>query len=143
MEEEAEDYFNRIDELGGVIPAIKANFFQKEIANASYRYQQEVENKDRTIVAVNEYKPREPCSVEILKIDETVAEKQIANLNEVKKIRNNEAVQEKLDKLIEAAKGTDNLMPYIIDCVREYAAVGEIMNALKVVFGEYREDSIF
>ncbi|MHA1148554.1 MAG: acyl-CoA mutase large subunit family protein [Promethearchaeota archaeon] len=143
MEEEAEDYFKRIEELGGIIPAIKANFFQKEIANASYRYQQEVEKRDRIIVAVNKYKPRDPCSIEILKIDESVAEQQIAKLNEVKKIRNNKAVKEKIEKLIEAAKGTENLMPYIIECVREYASVGEIMGALKSVFGEYREDSIF
>ena len=143
MEEESEAYFEKIEELGGVIPAIKANFFQKEIANASYKYQKEVENKERIIVAVNEYKPREPCSIELLKIDEKVAEEQVEKLNEIKSERNNEKIKEILEKLKEAAKGTENLMPYIIDAVREYAAIGEIMETLKEVFGIYREDSIY
>jgi len=143
MEEESEAYFEKIEELGGVIPAIKANFFQKEIANASYKYQKEVENKERIIVAVNEYKPREPCSIELLKIDEKVAEEQVEKLNKIKSERNNEKIKEILEKLKEAAKGTENLMPYIIDAVREYAAIGEIMETLKEVFGIYREDSIY
>ncbi|MHA1282297.1 MAG: acyl-CoA mutase large subunit family protein [Promethearchaeota archaeon] len=143
MEQEAEKYFEKIEELGGVIPAIKANFFQQEIANAAYKYQQEVENKERIIVGVNDFKLREPCSVEILKIDEKVAEEQIARLKKVKEERDNDAVKEKLEKLKEAARGTENLMPYIIDCVREYASVGEIIGALKEVFGTYEEDSIF
>jgi len=143
MEEQAEEYFQRIEELGGVIPAIKANFFQKEIANASYRFQQEVENKERTIVAVNEYVQREPCRTEILKIDESVAKEQENKLNKIKEIRNNDNVKKTLNCLREAAKGRENLMPYIIDAVREYASIGEIMEVLKEVFGIYREDSIF
>jgi len=143
MEEDAEDYFNKIEELGGVIPAIKANFFQKEIANASYRFQQEVESRERTIVAVNEYKQRDACHTEILKIDEGVAEIQEGKLNTVKEGRNNETVKEKLVKLKEAAKGTENLMPFIIDAVREYASIGEIMSVLTEEFGKYVEDSIF
>ena len=143
MEEEAENYFEKIKELGGVIPAIRANFFQREIANASYKYQKEIENNERTIVAVNQYRQRDACSTEILKIDESVAETQIKNLNEVKKARNNDLVKEKLEKVTEAAKGSENLMPYIIDAVREYASIGEIMAALKEVFGTYVEDSIF
>jgi len=143
MEEDAENYFKRIEDLGGVVPAIKANFFQKEIANASYKYQQEVENKERTIVAVNQFKQREPCSVPLLKIDEKVASEQIRKLNKLKEERNNDKVQEKLKRLKEAAKGTENLMPFIIDAVREYTSIGEIINALKEVFGTYHEDSIF
>ncbi|MFX0001039.1 MAG: methylmalonyl-CoA mutase [Candidatus Hodarchaeota archaeon] len=143
MEEEAEDYFKRIEDLGGVVPAIKANFFQKEIANASYKYQQEIENRERTIVAVNEFEQREPCSVPLLKIDEEVAREQIRKLNKLKEERNNEKVQEKLERLKEAARGTENLMPFIIDAVREYTSIGEIINALKEVFGTYHEDSIF
>jgi len=143
MEEEAENYFEKIKELGGVIPAIRANFFQKEIANASYKYQKEIENNERTIVAVNQYRQKDACSTEILKIDESVAGTQIKKLNEVKKARNNDKVKEKLEKVTEAAKGSENLMPYIIDAVREYASIGEIMAALKEVFGTYVEDSIF
>lgn len=143
MEKEAEAYFERIDALGGVIPAIKANFFQKEIANASYKYQQEIESKERIIVGVNDFKLREPCTTPLLKIDEKVSEEQIENLNKLKEIRDNEKVVETLKKLKQAAKSDKNLMPYIIDAVREYASVGEIISTLKEVFGIYIEDSIF
>jgi methylmalonyl-CoA mutase N-terminal domain/subunit len=143
IEEEAEAYFDKIEALGGVIPAIKANFFQKEIANASYQYQREIEKKDRIIVGVNDFQLREPCATPLLKIDEKVAKKQIEILHSVKAQRNNALVQEKLEDLKRAAKGTENLMPYIMDAIREYASIGEVMAALKEVFGEYREDSIF
>ncbi|MBA7601760.1 Methylmalonyl-CoA mutase [subsurface metagenome] len=143
MEEEAENYFQRIEDLGGVIPAIEANFFQKEIANASYKYQREIENRERTIVAVNQFEQREPCSVPLLKIDEEVANEQIRKLNKLKEERDNKKVNEKLLRLKEAAKGTENLMPFIIDAVREYASIGEIINVLKEIFGAYHEDSIY
>ncbi|MFX1364621.1 MAG: methylmalonyl-CoA mutase [Promethearchaeota archaeon] len=143
MEEEAENYFRRIDDLGGVIPAIKANFFQKEIANASYKYQQEIENRERTIVAVNQFDQREPCTVPLLKIDEQIAKEHIRKLNELKEERDNDKVIEKLNRLKEAAKGSENLMPFIIEAVREYTSIGEIINALKEIFGTYHEDSIF
>ena len=143
MEEEAEMYFEKIEALGGVIPAIKANFFQKEIANASYKYQREVEARDRIIVGVNDVKLREPCATPLLKIDEDVAREQIENLQRLRDQRSNENVQAKLDALKEAAKGTENLMPYIMDAIREYASIGEVMAALKDIFGVYREDSIF
>lgn len=143
MEEEAENYFQQIDELGGVIPAIKANFFQKEIANASYKYQQEIENRERTIVAVNQYQQKEPCTIPLLKIDEEVAKEQVNTLNKIKQERDNDKIQENLLKLKEAAKGTENLMPYIMDAIRVYASIGEIINTLKEEFGTYFEDSIF
>ncbi|MFX0024029.1 MAG: methylmalonyl-CoA mutase [Candidatus Hermodarchaeota archaeon] len=143
MEEEAENYFKRIEDLGGVVPAIKANFFQKEIANASYKYQQEIENRERTFVAVNEFGKREPCSVPLLKIDEEIAQDQVRKLNELKERRDNDKVKEKIERLKEAARGKENLMPFIIDAVREYTSIGEIINALKEVFGTYHEDSIF
>ena len=143
MEEESEVYFKKIEALGGVIPAIKANFFQKEIASASYKYQREVEARDRTIVGVNDVQLREPCATPLLKIDENVAREQIENLQRLRDQRSNEKVQAKLDALKEAAKGTENLMPYIIDAIREYASIGEVMATLKDVFGVYVEDSIF
>ncbi len=143
MEQEAENYFEKIEELGGVIPAIKANFFQKEIANASYKYQQEIEKQERTIVGVNEFKLREACTTPILKIDEEVTKDQIRNLKKIKDERDEEKVREALEKLKNAARGTENLMSYIIDAVREYASIGEIMSALKEIFGIYIEDSIF
>jgi len=143
MEEEAEIYFEKIEALGGVIPAIKANFFQKEIANASYKYQREVESKDRIIVGVNDFQLRESCATPLLKIDENIGKKQIEILQSVRDQRNNKQVLEKLENLKQAAKGTENLVPYIMSAVREYASIGEIMTILKEVFGEYREDSIF
>ncbi len=143
MEEEAERYFERIEDFGGVIPAIKANFFQREIANAAYKYQKEVEKKDRIIVGVNEFQLRETCTTPLLKIDEEVAKHQVERLNQTKTERNNDKVKEALEKLRDAAKGTENLMPFIIDCVREYTSIGEIMNTLTEIFGTYREDSIF
>ncbi|MFX1324839.1 MAG: methylmalonyl-CoA mutase [Promethearchaeota archaeon] len=143
MEEEAENYFKQIEDLGGVIPAIKANFFQKEIANASYKYQKEIENRERIIVAVNQFQQKEPYTVPLLKIDEDVAKEQAKMLNDIKVERKNAVVNEKLEKLKEAAYGTENLMSYIMDAVRYYASIGEIINALKEVFGTYHEDSIF
>jgi len=143
MEEEAEIYFEKIEALGGVIPAIKANFFQKEIANASYKYQREIESKDRIIVGVNDFQVRESCGTPLLKIDENIGKEQIEILQSVRDQRNNTKVLEKLETLKQAAKGTENLMPYIMEAVREYASIGEVMTTLKEVFGEYREDSIF
>jgi methylmalonyl-CoA mutase N-terminal domain/subunit len=143
MEEEAEKYFERIEQLGGVIPAIRENFFQREIANSSYKYQKEIENKERIIVGVNEFQIREPCAVKLLKIDEEIAKQQLEKLKQIKKKRDAGKVKEALEKLKKAAKGTENLMPYIITAVREYISIGEIMTTLKEVFGGYQEDSIF
>ncbi len=143
MEEEAEKYFEKIEALGGVIPAIRENFFQKEIANASYQFQQEVESNEYTIVGVNQFKQKEACITEILKIDEDVAEFQVQNVRNMKSNRDNNKVKQKLLALKKASGGTENLMPYIIDAVREYASVGEIIGTLKEVFGIYKEDSIF
>ncbi|MHA1292315.1 MAG: acyl-CoA mutase large subunit family protein [Promethearchaeota archaeon] len=143
MEEEAEKYFEKIEELGGVIPAIKANFFQQEIANAAYKYQQNIEKKEQIIIGVNEFQLKDQCSTPLLKIDDSVAKQQIERLKKIKLERDNQKVYETLKKLKEAAKGTENLMPYIINAVREYASIGEIINTLKEVFGTYREDSIF
>ena len=143
MEQEVENYFDKIDELGGVIPAIRANFFQKEIANASYKYQQEIENNERIIVGVNKYKQEDSCSTEILKLDDTIAEEQVKKLNDIKNLRNDKKLASKLENLKRAAEGTENLMPYILDVVREYASIGEIITILKQIFDVYREDSIF
>ncbi len=143
MEEEAEKYFTQIEELGGVIPAIKANFLQKEVANASYKYQQEVENRDKTIVAVNQFQQEESTAVPILRIDDDVAQEQVEKLEQIKKDRDNNKVHETLESLKTAAEGTENLMPFIMDAIRAYASIGEIINTLKEVFGTYIEDSIF
>jgi methylmalonyl-CoA mutase N-terminal domain/subunit len=144
MEAEAEEYFRKIEQLGGVIPAIEAGFFQQEIADAAYRYQQAVDKKERIIVGVNEYvDPDEQIDIEILYIDPKVEEEQVARLQRLRRERDNQAVQSRLAALKDAARGTENLMPYILDAVRVYATLGEIIQVLKDVFGEYRERPIF
>jgi methylmalonyl-CoA mutase N-terminal domain/subunit len=144
MEAEAEEYFRKIEQLGGVIPAIEAGFFQQEIADAAYRYQQAVDKKERIIVGVNEYvDPDEKLDIEILYIDPKVEEEQVARLQRLRRERDNEQVERRLAALKDAARGTENLMPYILDAVRVYATLGEIIQVLKDVFGEYRERPIF
>jgi len=144
MESGAEDYFKRIDALGGVVKAIDKGFFQREIADAAYRYQQEIENNKRISVGVNEFIDEgEKIEIPLLKITDEDEANQVKNLQELKRTRHNEAVRRTLHDLESAAKGSENLMPYIMDCVREYATLGEVVNVLKDVFGEYREPPMF
>ena len=142
MEQQAEEYFKRIEELGGVIPAIHKNFFQTEIANAAYKYQREIDTNKRFIIGVNKFQSEIFELPDLLDIEEAVSEHQINRLNEIKKTRDNERVNMLLAKLKEAAKGTENLIPYILDAVKEYTSVGEIIGALKEVFGVYKEQQI-
>ncbi|MEX2715819.1 MAG: methylmalonyl-CoA mutase family protein, partial [Candidatus Sigynarchaeota archaeon] len=144
MEEEAEKYFKKIDELGGVIPAIKKNFFQMEIARSAYEYQKQIESGEQSVVAVN-FQKTSSCGpkVDLLKIGPEVAEKQIAKLAKVKATRDNTAVSAALAKVKAAARSTDNLVYPILEAVKAYASVGEIIATLKEVFGVHKEDAIF
>lgn len=138
MEEEALEYIRRIDEMGGMVKAIEMGFPQREVMESAYRYQQAVEKKEKIIVGVNAFeKEHEPIS--ILEIDETVARKQLERLREVKRTRNAAKVKESLEDLKRAARDEVNLMPFILECVKRYATLGEIIDSLKVVFGEYEE----
>jgi len=144
MEEEAEKYFEKIDSLGGVIPAIEAGFFQKEIADAAYRYQQELDKKEKIIVGVNEFvEENEKLDIPILRIPKEVEDKQKRRLKELRNSRNNEKVRESLQQLTRSAKEGTNLMPRILDCARNYVTLGEMCNQLKEVFGVYEEQSVF
>jgi methylmalonyl-CoA mutase N-terminal domain/subunit len=144
MEKEAEDYFERIDSLGGVIPAIEKGFFQREIANAARKYQDEIEKKERLIVGVNAFKEKEEkLEIPILKIDPTVEREQIENLKKLKRSRNQTHVKESLLRLRTAARDGANLMPRFIDCARAYATIGEMIDVLKAEFGVYKEPVIF
>jgi methylmalonyl-CoA mutase N-terminal domain/subunit len=143
MEAEAEKYFQRIEELGGVLAAIDVGFFQQEIADAAYRYQQEIESKERIIVGVNEYRMAEPLQVELLKISPQVEEEQKKLLRALRERRDNLACQNRLKELRQAARTSDNLIPYILDCVRAYTTEGEIIQVLREVFGEYKEKPVF
>jgi methylmalonyl-CoA mutase N-terminal domain/subunit len=142
MERQAENYFKRIEELGGVIPAIEAGFFQKEIADSAFRYQQELEQKRRLVVGVNEFKVDEEEPIEILRIDPKLESEQVARVREVRKKRDQSRCSAALTQLRKAATGTDNLMPYILEAVRAYATEGEIMNTMVEVFGTYTERAV-
>ncbi|MCH8019463.1 methylmalonyl-CoA mutase family protein [candidate division KSB1 bacterium] len=144
MEQEAEEYFERIDALGGVIPAIEKGFFQRDIAKAARKYQDEIEAKDRLIVGVNSHKEKdEKLDIPILRIDEKVTKEQIDSLNKVKASRNDTAVNDSLNHLREAAKDGSNLMPQFIECAKAYATIGEMIDILKDEFGVYKEPIIF
>ncbi len=143
MEEEAYSYFNRIDKLGGVLPAVEMGFQQREIAEAAARYQREIDSHERVIVGVNEYEVQENLQVPLLRVDESGARRQMDRLNRVKRERNGERVGSSLAAIREAAaKPRENLMPYLIDAVNDYATLGEIMGVLREVWGEYREEAI-
>ncbi|MDA8222549.1 MULTISPECIES: acyl-CoA mutase large subunit family protein [Desulfosporosinus] len=143
MEEGAEEYFRKIDELGGVLGAIQENFFQQEIADAAYRYQQEIESKDRIIVGINDFINEEKDKIDLLKIDPEVERAQVNRVKALKQSRDNIRVQTTLDDLKVAAQGSDNLIPKIMDAVRAYATEGEMIAVLKEIFGEYREQAVF
>jgi methylmalonyl-CoA mutase N-terminal domain/subunit len=142
MEEETYQVFDKIEEFGGVVPAIEAGYFQQEIAQSAYRYQREIDTQKRIVVGVNDYRLDEPLTIPLLRMDPEGYERQVSRLNQLKRERDNDEVQRRLDALRQAAEGTDNLMPYILDAVRAYATLGETCGVLRDVFGEYREPVI-
>ena len=144
MEKGCRDYFDQIDKLGGVIPAIEKGFFQREIARAAFTYQREVEEKKRIIVGVNDYVDEgEEIKIDLLKIGPEVAERQKRVLADVRHDRDDAGVKAALAGLRAAAEGTDNLMPHFVECCRVYATEGEMIGTLRDVFGEYREPPIY
>jgi len=144
MEKEAEEIFEQIDSLGGVIPAIEAGYFQKEIADAAYRYQLEVERKEKYIVGVNEFVEKdEKIEIPILYISPEVQKKQRQRLAELRQSRNNDAVKESLIELRKAASDGKNLMPPLIKAARNYVTLGEMTGELKEIFGTYQETAVF
>ena len=144
MEKEAYKYFDEIEKFGGVIPAINAGFFQREIANAAYKYQKKIEEQKKIIVGLNKFQEEEEeLEIELLKIDQEVEREQIKRLGRLKSERNNDLVKKDLEKLKEAARGTKNLVPLVLQAARDYVTEGEIISALKEVFGEYKETPIF
>ena len=142
MEREAYEYFRRIEELGGVIPAIERGFFQSEIADAAYRYQREIDDGTRKIVGVNAYAEDKPLRIPLLQMDAAGYERQVERLAEVRKRRDSGRVGQTLDRLRLAAQGTENTMPYLMDAVRAYATLGEIVSVMKEVFGVYEESTV-
>jgi methylmalonyl-CoA mutase N-terminal domain/subunit len=143
MEEETYKYFDKVQRLGGVIPAIEKGFFQREIAESAYRYQKETDENQRIIVGVNRYTLDEKPSIPILKMDEKGEERQIHRLQKLRKERDGPKVQRHLQQLRKAAMGDENLMPSILDCIHSYATLGETCDVLREVFGEYKEQAIY
>ncbi len=144
MEEAAEEYFRRVDELGGVVKAIEAGFFQREIGRAAYEYQKAVERERKIVVGVNRYQLEdEKIEIPLLKIDPEVEIEQRNAVRKVRTDRDNDKAARELARLETAARGRDNLMPIILDCARCYCTEGEIIAALKEVFGEYLEPPVF
>jgi methylmalonyl-CoA mutase N-terminal domain/subunit len=144
LEEEAYDYFDRIAKLGGMVQAIKENFPQREIAEASYRYQSEVEAKQRIVVGVNRYVQQDEQPIAILKIDPALEDKQVARVRALKARRDSAKVEQRLAELkAAAADESKNLMPVIVDAARDYVTMGEMCDAWREVWGVWRETPVF
>lgn len=140
IEKEAYDYIDKIDRMGGAVAAIEQGYMQQEMAAHAYEYQHEVELGKRTVIGVNKFNDsKKLAEQDVLTADLSVGERQIARLEKMKAARDNGAVKVALEKLREAAKGTENLMPYLIDAVKTYATLGEICGVLREEFGEYKQ----
>ncbi len=143
LEAEAYEYFDRIRSLGGVIPAIKENFFQQEIADASFRYQREVEAKQRIIVGVNRYQSKDENELEILRVDPALEGEQIARVKALRERRDSAAAETALARLRQGAEGDANLMPLMVDAAKAYVTMGEMCDTLREVWGVWRETPVF
>lgn len=143
MEEKAWEYIDKVDKMGGMLVAIEKGFPQIEIANAAYKFQRQIDSGEKVMVGVNKYVAEEEAPIEILKIDEKIAAKQIRRLNEVKRTRDNRQVAQALNELRTACKGTRNVMPCVIEAVRAYATEHEICDVYREVFGEYRDPGFY
>lgn len=142
MEEGTEEYLQQIEDLGGVLKAIELGFFQQEIADSAYSYQKSLEEEKKILVGVNRFQEEESLKMEILKIHPEIEKKQKARLNEIKEGRQSKLVEESLFELQRAASSEENLLPYILEAVKSYATLGEMISVLKEVFGTYRERAV-
>ncbi len=138
IEKEALELIEKIDKAGGVVAAIEEGFIQRQIENAAYEYQKEIESGERLIVGVNSFQVDEEKSASTLKVDPEIENVQVGNLSQLKETRDNNKVRESLNELDRAARSETNLFPYVLNAVKEYATLGEICNILRGVFGEYR-----
>ena len=141
MESQAYEYFDKIEKLGGVLPAIERGFFQGEISDSAYRYQREIDQQIRKVIGVNAHKDQKEPEIPILKIDPEGYKKQVGRIEQLKKDRDQGRVGQTLDQLRVACQGTENTMPYILEAVHAYATLGEITEVMKDIFGTYREEN--
>ena len=137
LEAASYEYFRRIDDIGGVIPALETGFLQREIADASYIYQMEDDSKERITVGVNEYRTDEGTEIPLLRVDREGEKKQIDGLNDLRRTRDNREVAKRLKALEQAARGSENTMPHLVEASKAYATLGEMMDVFRDVFGEY------
>ena len=142
LEEKAMAYISKIDELGGMLRAIEQGFPQKEIQNSAYDYQLAVERKEQIIVGVNEYEIKEEPQKDLLRRNLAVEKSQVERVRQLRASRDNQAVQQALSALLAAAKGSENLMPHMVNAAKAYVTIGEAMNVLKEAFGEYKENIV-
>jgi methylmalonyl-CoA mutase, N-terminal domain len=142
IEQQAYDYFRRVEDLGGVIPAIERGFFQSEISDAAYRYQREIDRGIRRIVGVNAYAEKKPLTIPILEMDPQGYARQVRRLEDLRRTRDTGRVGQVLDRLRIAMEGTENTMPHIMEAVHAYATLGEIIQVMKEVFGIYEEPTM-
>jgi methylmalonyl-CoA mutase N-terminal domain/subunit len=138
LEQDCSDYFRRIEDFGGVLPALEAGFFQKEIAEASFRYQQEVERRERIVVGVNEYVTDEAANMPVLEMEADGERRHADRLRQVRAERDGQQASACLRRLEEACNGRENLMPYLLEAVEAYCTLGEICAAMRRAFGEYQ-----
>ncbi len=143
IEEKAWEYIEKIDKMGGMLAAIDKGFPQMEIANAAYAFQQQIDRGEKVMVGVNKYVAEEETPIELLKIDEKVAVEQLKRLDEIKRVRDNRKVSQTLGDLRAACKSDKNVMPYVIEAVREYVTEQEICDEYREVFGEYQDPGYF
>jgi len=143
IEQQAEDYIEKIDSMGGMLRAIEKGFVQREIQESSYKYQKDVESTQRTVVGVNEYVIKETIAMDLLKVDPEVEKKQKERLEKIKTTRDTARVEKALHALQKGAQTDENVMPLIVDAVKYYATIGEICDVLREVFGEYKAPVIF
>jgi methylmalonyl-CoA mutase N-terminal domain/subunit len=139
IEAKAWDYIEKIDAMGGAVKAIEEGYIQNEIASSAYEYQQAIEKGEKIIVGVNKFTTREEAQTSIFRVDDSIRQLQVEKLRKLKAEREQTAVEERLNKIKQAAKNDENLMPYIIDAVEYYATLGEIADTLRTVFGEFRQ----
>ena len=134
-----EKYIDKIDEMGGSVEAIKKGYIQREIRRSAYNYQKKVDSGEQVIVGVNKFATEEEPELELFEIDEKVEKKQVERLKRLRSERDNEKVSRLLDEVRQVASSEDNIMPVLIEAVKAYATVGEISDAMRDVFGEYKE----
>ena len=139
IEAQAYAYFRRIEDLGGVLPAIDKGFFQSEISDAAYRYQREIDSGLRHIVGVNAYQEEKPVAIPILGMDPQGYQRQVDRLQQVRSQRDGGRAGQALDRLRQACLGTENSMPFLLEAVHAYATLGEIVSVMKESFGIYQE----